>query len=282
LVQEGGALKLTGFEKDGVRHIAAIVDQNARDLGTAVEFYRDCAGALQRPGGDTFDLCDVTLSPAVPETARIFCVGINYRSHADEAKELAGLDQPTLPMIFGRWQQSLVVDGESVPVPPNEEGLDWEVEFAAVIGTKAWDVAPEEAADHVLGYAAFNDLSARKKQLETPQFTIGKNADRSGPISPIITKDDVGGLKDGLRVTTHVNGELRQDGNTRDLIHSLGDIIAYITDTITLLPGDIIATGTPGGIGAGLNPPVFLTPGDEVIVTVEGVGTVRTPIVERN
>ena len=272
-------MKLTGFTVDGVRRIGAVHGGQVRDLGTARTFYDDPWAALDASGGEVHDLASLELAPAVPETSRIFCVGINYRSHAAESKDLAGLDEPVVPMIFGRWQQSLVVDGTPVPVPPNEPGLDWEVELAVVMGRRVWRAEQSTALDAVLGYAAFNDLSARTKQLETPQFTVGKNADRSGPISHVVTKDEVGDPAAGLRVTTEVNGQVRQDGNTRDLIHGVQRIIAYITDTLTLLPGDVIATGTPGGVGAGLKPPVFLRPGDEVVVTVESVGQVRNPIV---
>ncbi len=274
-------MKLTGFCIDGVRHIGSIEGSKVRDLGPAREFY--AAGAFvpdAQGGGDLLDLEVLELAPAVPETARIFCVGINYRSHAAESKDLAGLDEPKVPMIFGRWQQSLVTGGVPVPVPPNEPGLDWEVELAVVIGQRVWQAEESTAMEAVLGFAAFNDLSARTKQLETPQFTLGKNADRSGPISPVVTLDEVGDFSGGLRVTTDVNGTLMQDGNTRDLIHSIPRIITYITDTLTLLPGDIIATGTPGGVGAGRKPQIFLSPGDIVTVTVESVGSVRTPIVD--
>ena len=274
-------MKLIGFDHFGVRHIGALEDGKARNLGTADEFYADTSAALNSTDGALFDLDDLRIEPPVPTTSRIFCVGINYRSHAAESKDLAGLDEPKLPMIFGRWAQSLVPNGFPVPVPPNEQGLDWEVELAAVIGTSGWNLSEEEALAHVLGYAAFNDLSARKKQLETPQFTIGKNADFSGPISEIITADEVGDISGGLDVSTHVNGQLMQQGNTRDLIHTVEKIISYITDTITLQPGDVIATGTPGGVGAGRKPPIFLSPGDDVTVTVERVGTVSNPIVAR-
>ena len=272
-------MKLTGFDLDGNRHIGALEGDKVRDLGTAKAFYADTDAASAQDGGDLYTLSALELAPAVPETARIFCVGINYRSHAAESKNLAGLDEPKVPMIFGRWQQSLVVDGVPVPVPPNEPGLDWEVELAVVMSRQVWRAEEDTALDYVLGFAAFNDLSARTKQLETAQFTIGKNADRSGPISAVVTKDEVGDIRRGLRVTTKVNGELMQDGNTRDLIHGVGRIISYVTDTLTLLPGDVIATGTPGGVGAGRKPPVFLKDGDEVLVTVESIGSVRTPIV---
>jgi 2-keto-4-pentenoate hydratase/2-oxohepta-3-ene-1,7-dioic acid hydratase in catechol pathway len=272
-------VKLTGFVVDGVRHIGRIENEKIVDLGSVGDFYADTAAGLKSAGLRQVALADATLAPAVPLTSRIFCVGINYRSHADESKDLAGLDTPPQPMIFGRWEQSLIVDGETAPVPPNEAGLDWEVELAVVIGTRTWGATRDDALGCVLGYAAFNDLSARAKQLATAQFTLGKNADRSGPISPIVTPDETGDPSQGWQVRTLVNGKVMQDGNTRDLIHDVPAIIAYITDTVTLLPGDVIATGTPGGIGAGRKPPVFLQPGDEVVIEVENVGTVRTPIV---
>jgi 2-keto-4-pentenoate hydratase/2-oxohepta-3-ene-1,7-dioic acid hydratase in catechol pathway len=208
-------------------------------------------------------------------------VGVNYKSHEDEAKKLAGVDAPKHPMIFGRWQSTLVTDGVPVPVPPNEEGLDWEVELAVVIGQRAWNVPEASALDCVLGYTGFNDLSARTKQMHTTQFTMGKNADRSGPIGPVIVTADELGDHRCLRVQTRVNGDTVQDANTRDLINGVAVIVAYISDTMTLEPGDVIATGTPGGVGASMTPPRFLRPGDVVEIEVERIGIVRNPIIDR-
>ncbi|MCX4909896.1 fumarylacetoacetate hydrolase family protein [Streptomyces sp. NBC_00878] len=274
-------MRLVGFLKDGVRHMGAVEGDQVRDLGTAKEFWVEPKAGATAVGGDVVPLSSVTQAPAVPETSRIFCVGINYHSHAGEAKSVAGLDVPKYPMIFARWQQSLVVDGDAVPVPPKEEGLDWEVELAAVIGARVWEAEEATALDHVFGYTAFNDLSARTKQLLTPQFTLGKNSDRSGPIGPVLVTSDEFGDPSGVRVETRVNGEVMQSGNTKDLIHSVGQIIEFITDTLTLLPGDVIATGTPGGVGVGRDPQVFLHPGDVVEVEVERIGVVRNPIVDR-
>jgi 2-keto-4-pentenoate hydratase/2-oxohepta-3-ene-1,7-dioic acid hydratase in catechol pathway len=273
-------MKLVAYELDGVRQIGALDGAAVVPYGDLDQFYQDPDGA--RPVGDPIDPGSLRQVPFVPKTARVFCVGINYMSHAGESKDAAGLDVPKHPMIFGRWQQSLVVDGDEVPVPPNEAGLDWEVELAVVIKSAAWAVDASEAHQHVLGYTAFNDLSARRKQLETPQFTLGKNADRSGPIGPwLVTADSVGDPKN-LRVQTRVNGRQMQDGNTRDMIHDVDSLIAYITDTVTLLPGDVIAAGTPGGVGLGQSPPWFLTPGDIVEVEVENIGVLRNPIVARD
>lgn len=275
-------MRLIGFTNDdGVRWIAALEAGKARPVAPAEDFYADPRRILSQSSSELLDVKTLRLAPAVPVTSRIFCVGINYRSHAGESKDLAGLDEPKHPMVFGRWQQSLIVDGEAAPVPVHEDGLDWEVELAVVIADEVSNVGESAALDHVLGYAAFNDLSARRKQLETPQFTLGKNADRSGPIGAVVTADEAGdpGADDGWRLTTHVNGELMQDGRTREMIHGVSRLISYISDTVTLLPGDVIATGTPGGVGMGRKPPVLLRPGDEVVVEVEGLGQVRTPIV---
>lgn len=272
-------MRLIGFSSDGTRHIGRLTGATVEDLGSADDFFTDPFESAFRDPFDIHPRADIAAEPALPVTGRIFCVGINYHSHAGESKDLAGIDLPKVPMVFGRWQQSLVTNGVPAPVPVNEEGLDWEVELSVVIG-RAYNIYSDvDPQSIIFGYAAFNDLSARRKQLETPQFTLGKNADRSGPISEVITADEVGDISAGLRVTTHVNGKLMQEGNTRDLIHDIPTIIDYIADTVTLLPGDVIATGTPGGVGAGMSPPVFLVAGDQVEVNVERVGAVRTPIV---
>jgi len=269
-----------GFEIDGKRHIGQLDGENVVPLGDIETFYADPAAAS--PQGEPVALANLTVVPFVPLTSRIFCVGINYHSHAAESKAAAGLDVPKFPMIFGRWEQSLVVDGTPVPVPPNEIGLDWEVELAVVIGKKGWLISEEEAMDHVLGFTVFNDLSARKKQLETPQFTLGKNADYSGPIGPVLkVAAEVGDVRN-LKVQSRFNGEVMQEANTGDLIHSIERIISYITDTVTLLPGDVIATGTPGGVGLGQNPPRYLQPGDTIEVEVENIGILRNPIISRS
>lgn len=143
-----------------------------------------------------------------PDTSRIFCVGVNYHSHADETKELTDMDLPEYPMIFGRWAQSLSVDGTVIPVPPNEDGLDWEVEMAVIIKDSVFGATRADALAHVFGYSVFNDVSARRKQTETTQFTLGKNADASGVLGPpeLVTADELPAGGTGLQVQTRVNG----------------------------------------------------------------------------
>ncbi|WP_043736757.1 fumarylacetoacetate hydrolase family protein [Nocardia asiatica] len=273
-------MRLVGFRSGSARHIGRLDGDTVHDLGEVRAFYDACAeGRPPAETGKDWALGDLEQLPPVPETARIFCVGINYHEHADEAKDTSGIDLPKYPMIFGRWAQSLVVSGTPVPVPPNEAGLDWEVEMAAVIGRRTWLADRDNALESVYGYTAFNDLSARAKQADTLQFTLGKNADKSGPIGPVlVTADELPPGGAGLRVQARVNGEIMQDANTEDLIQDVAAIIEYITDTVTLLPGDVIATGTPGGVGFARNPPILLNAGDEVEVEVERIGVVRTPI----
>lgn len=273
-------MRLIGYKHDGARLIGAVSDGMVTPLGDIDEFYRR-GGAVESSGQAQIPLAELDVVPFVPVTSRVFCVGINYKLHAQEALEVGGIDEPKAPMIFGRWESTLVTDGTPVPVPPKEDGLDWEVELAAVIKDEVWGATEENALEHVLGYTAFNDLSARRKQTETLQFTLGKNADRSGPIGPVLVTADEIADPSNLRLMTRVNGETVQDANTGQMIHSLAKIIAYITDTVTLTAGDVIATGTPGGVGMSFTPPRLLAAGDEVEVEVESIGTIRTPIVGR-
>lgn len=269
-------MRLIGFERDGVRHIGRVEDDRVADLGEIRAYYEAVARGEQPEAGEQLDRADLVEAPLVPETSRIFCVGVNYHSHADETKELTDMDLPEFPMIFGRWAQSLSVDGTEIPVPPNEDGLDWEVEMAVIIKDKVFRATRADALDHVLGYSAFNDVSARRKQTETTQFTLGKNADLSGVIGPVlVTADELPAGGTGLQVQTRVNGAVMQDSNTDLLIHDVARIIEYITDTVTLLPGDVIASGTPGGVGIGRKPPVLLNPGDVVEVEIEQIGILR-------
>jgi 2-keto-4-pentenoate hydratase/2-oxohepta-3-ene-1,7-dioic acid hydratase in catechol pathway len=157
--------------------------------------------------------------------------------------------------------------------------LDWEGEVVAWVGRPLVEATTEEALTAVFGYSAFNDITARRAQKLTSQWSLGKNADRSGAIGPIVPASEVGDISDGLRIRTLVNGETVQDGSTREMIYSVGDVLAHVSQTITLLPGDLLATGTPAGVGYGRTPPWLLIPGDIVEVEVERLGKVRNSIV---
>jgi 2,4-diketo-3-deoxy-L-fuconate hydrolase len=277
-------LKLIGI-RDGLHTVIGRLfdDGTVAELAEATEFYADIddwtarARDVPESGGGRPSFAGIKEAPAVPPSARVLCVGLNYRLHAAEA----GQPIPERPAIFGRWTASLVPNGTPVPVPFGEPGLDWEVELAAIVAKPLFRVDADAALAGVLGYAAFNDLSAREHQMHSTLWTIGKNADRSGPISPITTAGEVGDPRSGLRLLTRVNGEIMQDSNTADMVFSVGEILAYLSEVMTLNPGDVLATGTPSGVGFKRQPPRYLGPGDVVEVEIERVGSVSNPIVDK-
>lgn len=248
-------------------------------IGSLTEFWADPVAQLSRPpAGPTLAVSSLELVPPVLPDARVFCIGLNYLDHAAEGSYR---DQPlpAFPTLFGRWPRSLTVDGAEVPVPANEAGLDWEGEVVAWVGAPLVDASPEEALAAVVGYSVFNDLTARTAQKLTSQWTLGKNGDRSGPLGPMVPAGEVGDLKQGLRLRTRVNGETVQDAGTDRMIYTVGETLSLISHTSTLRPGDLLATGTPSGVGYSRTPPWLLQPGDEVEVEVERLGTVRNRVV---
>jgi 2,4-diketo-3-deoxy-L-fuconate hydrolase len=270
-------MKLIGIRDRGRTLVALMTpDGRASVLTDADSFYADpdrwLSEGRSRSTGE-IDPSRVAQAPALPSQARIFCVGLNYRAHAAEG----GYDVPDYPTIFGRWSASLSVDG--APVMALDERLDWEGELAVVIGRAMTQVDEAQAAAGVLAYAPFNDISARTYQRHTSQWTLGKNADGSGPIGALVTADEVGDPAKGLRIVTRLNDQIVQDGNTRNMIFSIGRVISYISQVAALKPGDVIATGTPDGVGHARTPPLFMKPGDVVEVEIERVGSVRNPIV---
>lgn len=274
----GSRVRIVGYlEPSGTRHLAAREGSQLIPLGPVAAFWADpAAGAARAPTvAGRIPIDSVALAHPVPESARVLCLGLNYVAHAAEGR----FEPPTQPVIFGRWTASLVPDGTPAPVPVDEAGLDWEGEIAAVVGARLSVVDADTARAAVFGYAAFNDLSARRAQKLTAQWTLGKNSDNSGPIGDLVTADDVGDVREGLRVRTIVNGETMQDGNTRDMIFELGHVLALVSRTMTLNPGDVIVTGTPEGVGYVRTPPILLGPGDTVTIDIERIGSVTTPIV---
>jgi 2-keto-4-pentenoate hydratase/2-oxohepta-3-ene-1,7-dioic acid hydratase in catechol pathway len=274
-------MRIVGYiTSSGERHIACRDGEHIVPLGPVNHFWKDPVRFMLAAASVTerLSLKDITLAHPVPDSARILCLGLNYRAHAAEGN----FNLPDYPMIFGRWTASLVPDGTPVPVPVDESGLDWEGEIAAVVGEPICRADADDARSKIMGYAAFNDLSARRAQKLTAQWTLGKNSDNSGPMGDILTSDKVGDLRDGLRVQTIVNGVTRQDGNTKDMIFELGEVLALVSRTMTLNPGDVIVTGTPEGVGYALNPPVLLTPGDVVTVDIERIGSVTSPVISHD
>ncbi|YCK41130.1 fumarylacetoacetate hydrolase family protein [Actinomadura sp. ATCC 39365] len=248
-------------------------------LAPLERFWAGAAAFLARePDGERVPVASVTLVPPVLPEARVICVGLNYLRHVAEGS-YAGEGVPPHPTLFARWTRSLTVGGVPVPVPSGEDGLDWEGEVVAYVGAPLVDADPEEALAAVAGYSVFNDLTARRAQKLTSQWILGKNADRSGPLGPLVPASEVGDLRAGLRVRTRVNGEVVQDGRTDEMVYGVGDTLALISRTFTLRPGDLLATGTPAGVGYARTPPWLLRPGDVVEVEAERLGSVRNPIV---
>jgi 2-keto-4-pentenoate hydratase/2-oxohepta-3-ene-1,7-dioic acid hydratase in catechol pathway len=261
--------------------VAALSDQDdeVTVISPLADFWADPAGHLSRPPtGPTYAAASVERVPPVLPDARVFCIGLNYSAHAAEGS-FRDQELPPYPTLFARWPQSLTVDGAEVPVPSNEEGLDWEGEVVAWVGTPLVDASPEQALASVVGYSAFNDLTSRRAQKLTSQWILGKNGDRSGPLGPLVPATEVGDLKRGLRLRTRVNGETMQDATTDQMIYAVGDTLSLISHTLTLRPGDLLATGTPAGVGYSRTPPRLLQPGDTVEVEVECLGTVRNTVV---
>ncbi len=225
------------------------------------------------PGGERIPLERVRLLAPVPDPQKIICMGLNYRDHAEEA----GKEIPEHPLWFAKFANSLIGDGQPIILPAaHAEYVDYEAELAVVIGRPAHRVSAEQALEHVAGAMPFNDVSARDLQLQNPLWTSGKAIDTFAPCGPsIVLMDEIDDLQ-ALPLRTRVNGEVVQEGTTADMIFTVAETIAWLSRTMTLLPGDIIATGTPAGIGAlkGL----FLRDGDIVSVEVEGLGTVTNPV----
>jgi 2-keto-4-pentenoate hydratase/2-oxohepta-3-ene-1,7-dioic acid hydratase in catechol pathway len=218
-------------------------------------------------------LADVTLLAPVPDPQKIICLGLNYRDHAEET----GQEIPAAPMWFAKFANSLIGSGQPIDLPPaHAEYVDYEAELAVVIGRSASRVNAGDALSHVAGAMPFNDVSARDLQLQNPLWTSGKALDTFAPCGPaLVTLDEVSDLG-ALGLRTRVNGEVLQEGNTHNLIFGVADTVAWLSRTMTLLPGDIIATGTPAGVGAARGR--FLRDGDTVEVEVDRLGAVSNPV----
>lgn len=272
-------MKLIAYRESGSETMARVMDDRRLATICSVErFWADPQEGLARghravPGELTMD--QVVHLPPVPRTARILCAGRNYAAHAAEGNAPV----PQCPDLFGRWPSTLTVSGAAVPVPPREDHLDWEGELAAVLGGELRGASAEQAQPAIIGYLCFNDLSARGFQQASPRWMLGKNADFSAPVGPwLVTADEIPEPA-GLRIVTRVNGEVVQDGNTADMIFSAAEIAGYASGCMTLQPGDVIATGTPEGVGLYRQPPRFLHAGDTVEVEIDQIGRIVTPIV---
>lgn len=289
----GGSLRLGLKTAAGVVDVAAAQDD--RDAGIGGEAPTTIEEAIT--GGDAARLAlaevaeraaatgagagwlrqeaDLGLGPAVPKPGKILCVGLNYRRHAEES----GAAIPETPVLFSKFRNTIAAPEEEIPLPAVAEQYDYEAELAVVIGRTAKYVDEANALDHVFGYTAANDLSARELQTRTGQWMLGKTLDKFLPLGPyLVTADEVGDPQ-ALQVRCWLNGEKRQDSSTSDMIFSVAQIVSYASQYFTLDPGDVIITGTPEGVILGMAEKRWLRPGDEVVVEVEKLGRLRNRMV---
>ena len=214
------------------------------------------------------DEAALTFAPCVPNPGKIICIGLNYRRHAAES----GMATPTTPILFSKFNNSLAAQVETIPLDSIAEQYDYEAELVVVIGKRARFVTESEALEYVFGYCTGNDLSARDLQMRTSQWLLGKTLDKFFPIGPYVVTADQAGNADALRIQCWLNGELRQDSNTSDMVFSVSQLVSYISQHLTLEPGDLISTGTPEGVILGMSEKNWLKKGDVVSVELQGLG----------
>jgi acylpyruvate hydrolase len=227
---------------------------------------------VARAEGEVLGADSVELLPPVPDPDKIICIGLNYRAHAAEA----GIDPPETPTFFAKFRNALAPPGAAVPLPGASEKVDYEAEVAFVVGRRAKDVAEADALDHLAGYMLFNDLSARDLQFATPQWMPGKVFDGSAPCGPELVTLDEAGPPDAISFALTLNGTEMQSSSTADLVFSIPVLVAHLSRLATLEPGDVVATGTPAGIGGAREPRVWLRPGDEVVISSPALGRLET------
>jgi acylpyruvate hydrolase len=280
-------VRLVTFSADGEAHAGVLIGEEivpVKELGTSTDTVRGLLAAYDAGGlaalGEQAAQCPTRLARAdarllapVPDPEKIICMGLNYSDHAEEGKQ----EIPEHPRWFAKFVNSLVGDGGVILLPAaHRDFVDYEAELAVVIGKQAHEVAEEDALAYVAGAMSFNDVSARDLQLQNPLWTSGKAIDTFAPCGPaLVTLDEVGDLQ-SLGVFTRLDGEVVQEGNTREMIFGVAETIAWLSRTLTLVPGDIIATGTPAGVGGFKG--IFLRDGQTVEVEVEGLGAVSNPI----
>jgi 2-keto-4-pentenoate hydratase/2-oxohepta-3-ene-1,7-dioic acid hydratase in catechol pathway len=229
-------------------------------------------------GAEGLALESLVLGPPITDPQKIICLGLNYRDHAEET----GASAPPAPILFAKFANSLIGSGAPIVLPAISDEVDYEAELAVVIGRRCRLVSEAEALDHVAGVMPFNDVSARDLQMRTSQWTAGKAIDTFAPCGPaLVLRDEIDDLQ-ALHVEARVNGETLQSGTTADMIFPVAETIAFLSQLMTLEPGDIISTGTPAGVGFTRDPPIRLRVGDLVEVEIEGLGVLSNPVIKQD
>jgi 2-keto-4-pentenoate hydratase/2-oxohepta-3-ene-1,7-dioic acid hydratase in catechol pathway len=287
-------VKLATFTQGGVTRVGAVGDAVVVDLGAAAhELPRDMIAFLERGAaalavareaevrsGARIPLAEVKLEAPVRRPPKYLAIGLNYAGHIAESKTASGLGRPAHPIFFNKQSTCVIGPGDAIHVPRASPWVDYEGELAFVIGRRCRHVARERAREVIAGYTIINDVSVRDWQRRSPTMTLGKSFDTHGPTGPwIVTPDEVGDPH-ALGLRTWVNGELRQDSNTRQLLFDCYDIVEHLSTAFTLEVGDVISTGTPGGVGIAMNPPQPLCPGDVVRIEIERIGALENPVID--
>jgi 2,4-diketo-3-deoxy-L-fuconate hydrolase len=271
-------LKLVSYSTDGgAPHIGYVEDGEIHPLGGAsmLDYIEHGRSADRQPGGETVALSEALLHAPIDRPSKIICIGLNYEDHANET----GADRPEKPIVFAKYPNTIIGPGEAIRIPSITEQADYEAELAVVIGRPAKNVSESEALDYVYGYMNCNDVSSRDLQFsEGGQWTRSKSIDTFAPIGPyLVTRDEVSDPQN-LSIRCILNGDVLQDGTTSDMIFSVAELISFLSSGMTLMPGDLIATGTPAGVGFVRDPKVFLKAGDEVTIEIEGLGSLTNPV----
>lgn len=286
-------MKLITFEHEGQTRVGALHDDEVVDFESAwgargpapvslLELLRGGSAALAEARAvdaaasksARLPLKSVQLLSPLPRPTKVLCAGLNYRDHAEET----GQPIPKIPIFFTKAPSSVIGPQAPIVLPIDSDQVDYEAELAAVIGSRCRRADPAKAREAIVGYTIMNDVSARDWQFRTSQWFIGKTFDTFGPMGPaLVTADEVGDPH-VLDISLRVNGNVMQRSNTRNLIFGVADLVAELSRVMTLEPGDVIATGTPGGVGFTRKPPVFLRPGDQVEVSISGIGTLSNPV----
>ncbi|MFJ4199973.1 fumarylacetoacetate hydrolase family protein [Streptomyces sviceus] len=247
------------------------------DVGALLSSGEDWQQRAAAADGERMPLEGASLAPVVPHPNKIVCLGLNYATHIKEM----GRPTPTHPTLFAKYDGALVGAHDDIHMPPVSDDLDWEAELGVVIGRRARHVSRDEALSCVGGYTVVNDVTVRDWQHRTREFLSGKTFEATTPVGPsLVTADELPPGASGLTISCSVDGHTMQKSNTSDLLFDVATTIAYVSTIITLLPGDLIATGTPGGVGAGRDPKVFLRPGQRLVTFVEGVGELSNTVVK--
>jgi 2,4-didehydro-3-deoxy-L-rhamnonate hydrolase len=271
-------LKLVSYSANGeALSVGYVEDDEVCPLGgtNMLEYIEHGRSADREPGGQRVPLGEVRLRAPITRPQKIIAIGLNYEDHAAET----GGEIPEKPIVFAKYPNTIIGPGEAIRIPPITEQADYEAELAVVIGRAAKNVSQEEALEYVFGYMNGNDVSSRDLQFsEGGQWTRSKSIDTFAPIGPYIaTRNEIPDPQN-LYIRCTLNGEVMQEGTTSDMIFSVAELVSFLSHGMTLVPGDIILTGTPAGVGFARDPKVFINPGDEVTIEIEGLGALTNPV----